>query len=101
MPDDDVLVRPAEERDLPALGRLGALMVRVHHEFDPARFMRPQGDLEDGYARFLGAQLGEPGQVVLVAEQAGAVVGYVYAGLEPASWKELRDRAGFIHDIVV
>jgi GNAT superfamily N-acetyltransferase len=25
----------------------------------------------------------------------------VYAGVEPLSWKELRDRAGFVHDIVV
>ena len=29
------------------------------------------------------------------------MVGYVYAGLEPLSWKELRDAAGFIHDVVV
>jgi ribosomal protein S18 acetylase RimI-like enzyme len=38
---------------------------------------------------------------VFVAERAGEVVGYVYAGLEPLSWKELRDAAGFIHDVVV
>jgi GNAT superfamily N-acetyltransferase len=29
------------------------------------------------------------------------VIGYVYAGLEPLSWKELRDACGFIHDVVV
>ena len=28
-------------------------------------------------------------------------VGYVYAGIEPFSWKELREAAGFVHDIVV
>jgi len=39
--------------------------------------------------------------VVFVAERAGTVVGYVYAGLEPASWKELREPAGFIHDVVM
>jgi ribosomal protein S18 acetylase RimI-like enzyme len=38
---------------------------------------------------------------VFVAERDGVVVGYVYAGLEPLSWKELRGPAGFIHDIVV
>jgi GNAT superfamily N-acetyltransferase len=37
----------------------------------------------------------------MVAEREGAVVGYVYAGIEPQSWKELRDAAGFIHDVVV
>jgi len=39
--------------------------------------------------------------VIFVAERGTDVVGYVYAGLEPLSWKELRDEAGFIHDIVV
>jgi ribosomal protein S18 acetylase RimI-like enzyme len=38
---------------------------------------------------------------IFVAEQDGQVVGYVYAGLEPQSWKELREAAGFIHDVIV
>jgi GNAT superfamily N-acetyltransferase len=98
---DEVIIRPAEERDLPALGRLGALLVRTHHRFDPARFMAPGPEIEEGYAWFLGSQLEDADAVVLVAERAGAVVGYAYAGLEPQSWKELRDAAGFVHDVVV
>ena len=39
--------------------------------------------------------------MVLVAERDGAVIGYVYAGLEPQSWKELREPAGFVHDVAV
>ena len=31
----------------------------------------------------------------------GDVAGYVYAGLEPMSWKELRGEAGFVHDVAV
>jgi GNAT superfamily N-acetyltransferase len=38
---------------------------------------------------------------VLVAVHDGEVRGYLYAAVEPRSWKELRDRAGFIHDILV
>ena len=38
---------------------------------------------------------------ILVAEDGDEVVGYVYAALEPHSWKELRDAAGFIHDVAV
>ena len=34
-----VVIRPAEPEDLPVLGQLGALLVRLHHEFDPARFV--------------------------------------------------------------
>jgi ribosomal protein S18 acetylase RimI-like enzyme len=97
----DAVIRLAEARDLPVLGRLGAKLVRAHHAFDPQRFMAPMPEVESGYAWFLGTQLGEADVVLYVAEQAGAVVGYVYAGLEPQSWKELRDPAGFIHDVVV
>jgi ribosomal protein S18 acetylase RimI-like enzyme len=101
MSDAQILVRPATRRDLPVLGRLGALLVRLHHEFDPRRFVAPRGNVETGYAQFLGSQLGADDAVVLVAERDGAVIGYVYAGIEPFSWKELRDTAGFVHDVVV
>jgi len=97
----DPVIRLAERADLQALGRLGAMLVRGHHAFDPDRFMAPLPDIEGGYEWFLGTQLEETDVVIFVAEQAGAVVGYVYAGLEPQSWKELRDPAGFIHDVVV
>lgn len=98
---DELEIRPAEERDLPALGRLGAVMVSVHHGFDSDRFMSPDTDVEEGYAWFLGTQLAEPDAFVAVAERAGEVVGYVYATLEPQSWKELRGPAGFVDDLVV
>jgi ribosomal protein S18 acetylase RimI-like enzyme len=101
MPDAQILVRRATRRDLPVLGRLGALLVRLHHEFDPKRFVAPPGNVEGGYAQFLGSQLGADDAIVLVAERQGTVVGYVYAGIEPFSWKELRDTAGFVHDVVV
>jgi GNAT superfamily N-acetyltransferase len=97
----DVRLRRATDADLPTLGRLGALLLRVHHAFDPQRFMVPRDDPEAGYAWFLGTQLREADVVIFVAEQKGDVVGYVYAALEPQSWKELRDACGFIHDVVV
>ena len=63
--------------------------------------MAPRGNTEAGYAWFLGTQLQRDDAVVFVAELDGHVVGYVYAGIEPQSWKELRDEAGFIHDVYV
>jgi len=94
-------IRPAVEGDLATLGRLGASLMRVHYGFDSRRFLAPGDNPEAGYAWFLGTQLRESDVVVLVAEQEGPVLGYVYAGLEPLSWKELRGPAGFIHDVVV
>ena len=94
-------IRRARRDDLPTLGRLGALLMRVHYEFDRRRFMAPGANPEQGYARFLATQLDDDEVVILVAEREAEVIGYVYAGVEPLSWKELRERAGFIHDLVV
>lgn len=96
-----IAVRPARESDLPSLGRLGASLIHTHFAFDPQRFMAPPSQPEEGYAWFLGTQLREPDVCILVAEDGDEVVGYVYAALEPHSWKELRDAAGFIHDVAV
>ena len=45
--------------------------------------MAPHGNPESGYAWFLGTQLKEDDVAVFVAEREGAIVGYVYAELEP------------------
>ena len=102
MPADvAIVVRPATEADVPVLGRLGALLMRVHADFDRQRFLAPGSSAEPGYGRFLGSQLASENDVVFVATRADEIVGYVYAGVEPRSWKELRDVAGFVHDVLV
>jgi ribosomal protein S18 acetylase RimI-like enzyme len=98
---DEFVIRLANNSDAPALGRLGAQLLETHYGFDTKRFMAPLPNSSEGYASFLRSQLKQDDAVVFVAERAGAIVGYVYAGLEPTSWKELRDMAGFIHDVVV
>ena len=95
------MIRTATIRDYAELGRLGALLMTVHYDFDRTRFLRPDGNVEEGYAGFLISQLGDPDSVILVAENADRVVGYCYASIEPLSWKELRDEAGFIHDLAI
>jgi ribosomal protein S18 acetylase RimI-like enzyme len=96
-----VEIRTAERRDVAALGRLGAMLMRTHYEFDRQRFLAPGAGTESGYASFLGVMLESPDTCVFVAEEEGKVVGYVFAALEPLSWKELRGPAGFIHDVAV
>ena len=94
-------IRRATREDLPALGQLGAMLVRTHYEFDRDRFMAPRPHTDRGYASFLGSQLEDQEAVLFVAERDGEIIGYVYAGLEPANWKELREAAGFVHDVLV
>jgi ribosomal protein S18 acetylase RimI-like enzyme len=96
-----ISIRPAGPDDLAGIGRLGALLIRQHHAFDADRFIPPGPDPEAGYAWFLGTQLRDPDVLLLVADHDGRVAGYLYAGIEPRSWKELRDEAGFVHDVVV
>jgi GNAT superfamily N-acetyltransferase len=96
-----VVVRKAEPRDLEALGRLGALLMQTHYAFDSLRFLAPHHGVEHGYATFLRARIDSPDDVVFVAEKDGRVAGYVFAALEPMSWKELRGPAGFVHDVIV
>ncbi|HKS28129.1 MAG TPA: GNAT family N-acetyltransferase [Pyrinomonadaceae bacterium] len=94
-------IRPAAPADLPAVGRLGALLVRTHHGFDPQRFIAATPQTEHAYASFLGSQLREPNVIVLVAELNGEVLGYTYAAVEGSDYMSLRGPAGVLYDIVV
>jgi ribosomal protein S18 acetylase RimI-like enzyme len=97
----DTAVRRATPADLQKIGRLGALLVRTHHEFDPERFIPPTPQTERSYASYLAGQLAEPNVVVLVAERGGEVLGYTYAGVEGYDYMSLRGPAGVLYDIVV
>jgi ribosomal protein S18 acetylase RimI-like enzyme len=96
-----ISIRPAEPADIHAIGRLGAILVRLHHDFDPARFIAAGPATEERYASFLGTQLAQPDVVMLVAERAGERLGYSYAGIEGVDYMALRGPAGVIYDIVV
>ena len=96
-----VTIRRATTADMAAVGRLGALLGRLHHEFDAARFIAASPSTPKGYASYLGSQLEEPDVVILVAEGGGDVIGYTYAGVEGWDYMALRGPAGVLYDIVV
>ncbi|HKN66690.1 MAG TPA: GNAT family N-acetyltransferase [Gemmatimonadaceae bacterium] len=96
-----VVIRRATTADMPAVGRLGALLVRLHHEFDAARFIAASPSTPKGYASYLSSQLEEPDVVIFVADSGGDVIGYTYAGVEGWDYMALRGPAGVVYDIVV
>ena len=96
-----VNIRPATPSDVPTIGRLGALLVREHHDFDPQRFIPATSRTESQYGWYLGTQLEEPNIVILVAEREGKVLGYTYSGVEGVDYMSLRGPAGVMYDIVV
>ena len=94
-------VRPAVAADGDALGKLGALLVAEHHDFDPKRFIAPVPDLAVRYGRFLVGQSQRPDMRVLVAERDCEIVGYGFVGMEGNDYMALRGPAGVIYDLVV
>lgn len=102
--DPDLSVRPATRADLPAVARLAARLVRLHHGFDAQRFLCLE-PLEAGYERFFGREIEDDDAVILVAvapdQQGPRVLGYAYGRLEPRDWNELLDACGKLHDLYV
>jgi ribosomal protein S18 acetylase RimI-like enzyme len=95
------VVRRAASADLASLGRLAALLVQEHHDFDGRRFLAATNRTPDDYASFLRSQLDDPDIVVLVAENDGGVIGYAYAAIEGYDYMSLRGPAAVLHDLIV
>jgi ribosomal protein S18 acetylase RimI-like enzyme len=101
MSNPTATIRRAIPSDVSIIGRLGALLVRTHHDFDAQRFIAATSETADRYGSFLGSQLAKPSVTVLVADRNGEVVGYTYAGVEGWDYMSLRGPAGVVYDIVV
>ncbi len=95
------IIRRATRADLPEVGRLGALLIKAHYDFDPQRFLAAKPETSAGYAAFLSAQLDDEDKAALVADDNGAVIGYAYAAIEGYDYMALRGPAGILHDIIV
>jgi len=95
------IVRRATPTDLPVIGRLGALLVKEHYDFDPQRFLAARPETPAGYASFISTQLEDSDKSVLVADDNGDVIGYAYAAVEGYDYMALRGPAGVLHDVIV
>jgi ribosomal protein S18 acetylase RimI-like enzyme len=93
-------VRTMVPADLEAVGRLAGRLVRMHHDFDPKRFIHLENP-EPGYARWLGQEMKNDAVVLVVAELEGKVVGYLYARKEGRNYNDLLDAHGKLHDVYV
>jgi ribosomal protein S18 acetylase RimI-like enzyme len=101
MADPSIQIRPAVRDDRLRLGEMAGRLVRLHHAFDPQRFLDIE-DVEAGYGRWLMREAARERALVLVAERAdGALVGYLYGALEDVSWEDLRGPCGYLHDVWV
>jgi ribosomal protein S18 acetylase RimI-like enzyme len=96
------IVRPAHPDDLPAVSRLAAELVRLHHRLDPQRFLLVEPS-ERGYQWFVSRELNRDGAIILVAEDDadGRLLGYAYGTLEDRNWNDLLDACGKLNDLYV
>lgn len=94
-------IRPAREEDYARIGELGELLVRTHHDWNASRFLPVERMPGSVYTARVREELARGHGTVLVAEIDGQIAGYVFAGVEPESWKEIRPEAGYVHDLVV
>lgn len=97
-----LVIRPARPEDLPAVSRLAAELVRLHHRLDPQRFLLVE-PVEKGYQWFFSRELERQGAVILVAEDDadGRLLGYAYGTLEDRNWNDLLDACGKVNDLYV
>jgi ribosomal protein S18 acetylase RimI-like enzyme len=95
------VIRRALTSDLPWLGRLGALLVKEHHNIDPRRFLAPSDQTAANYASFLSTKLEDRDAVIVVAEGNTEVIGYAYAEVQGYDYLSLRGPAAVLHDIIV
>lgn len=96
-----LIIRRATPADLPWIGRLGALLVKEHYDFDPRRFLAAKQGTRESYASFMSTQLEDPDKAVLVADMDGHVIGYAYAAVEGYDYMALRGPAGVLQDVIV
>lgn len=98
-----VRVRNVEQADLVPVGILAGRLVRMHHAWDPERFMKP-GNPEQGYTWWFGTKLADPKIILLVAEEpevAEGPLGYAFCALEGKDYNDLLEPHAKLHDILV
>lgn len=93
-------IRRATAADVEDMARMAGELVRLHHQVDKDRFFLPER-VEEGYAWWFRRELEREAAVLLVAERAGALVGYGYGAVEERDYQLLVDAYGAIHDVFV
>lgn len=94
-------VRPATAADAERMGGYGIQLTKLHHAWDPQRFIWWDSATPEMYGSVLTRQIGKPEAVLLVVEEVGTVYGYCWGSMSDNDYMALRGPAGVIHDIFI
>lgn len=99
MTDTECTIRPAGAGDVPAVGRLWQSMADQHAGYDAEAWCyRP--DARQRWCEEFAGFLAQADRVLLVAEQAGQIVGFTVCAVEEPL-VELSRRCGVVREVVV
>lgn len=99
-----VLVRLATPGDVRAIGAMAGELYALHHGWDARRFWNLGGGDPQrvaGREAFFRAQVNAEDVILLVAERAGAVVGYAYLTIEAQDFEHLLESSVWLNDLWV
>lgn len=94
-------VRSATASDLEALIALNAVVQCLHATLEPAQF-KPEAD-RDGVATLFSIAIENDSNAILVAENNGALVGYIWLEIQerPATPFSPQRERGYVHHLAV
>jgi GNAT superfamily N-acetyltransferase len=97
-----MLIRPATEKDVPAVLPLVRALCDLHEQADPERF-RVVPDVIERYAKWLPERAADPRSVFLVAEhpQVEGLAGFTVCTIEPEVPIFWVPECGWVHDVFV
>ncbi|MBS0196913.1 MAG: GNAT family N-acetyltransferase [Planctomycetes bacterium] len=93
-------VRPAATADVPAILPMVREICRLHRSWDPAKYGYLP-DVLDRYALWLPERAADPRSVLLVADDAGTLAGFIVGTVESEIPIYDISELGFIHDMWV
>lgn len=93
-------IRPATPADVPAILPMVAALCAEHEAWDPERYGYLP-DVVERYRRWLPQRAEDPRSVLLVAEEGGAVAGFLVGTVEANIPIYTLTEFGFIHDMWV
>jgi GNAT superfamily N-acetyltransferase len=100
MEPEQLLIRKAQETDLPVLAQFAVALSQLHQGFDAQRFVTDFHD-NAGLIAYFCRELENNHSAILLADLAQRPVGYAFIRMEPGSLVDLRRPCAWFHDLYV